>query len=43
LLSQLIQEINRRSSPNPGGAADPAAPVRAASAATSLGGGGRSG
>ena len=43
LLSQLIQEINRRSSPNPGGAADPAAPVRAASAAASSGGGGQTG
>src|SRR5579883_1153675 len=30
LLSQLIQEIQRRLSPNPGGAADAAAPVQAA-------------
>jgi hypothetical protein len=43
LLSQLIQEINRRSSPNPGGAADRAAPVRAASAATAPGSDRRSG
>src|SRR5262245_15137090 len=43
LLSQLIQEINRHTSPNPGGAADPAAPVQAASAATPLERGARSG
>ena len=30
LLSQLVQEINRRTAPNPGGAADQAAPVPAA-------------
>jgi hypothetical protein len=43
LLSQLIEEVNRRKSPNPGGAADGAKPAPTAAAAVPPGRGGTSG